>query len=231
MFELLTTNKQKTKINFDVALDFAGAEGSTIITNSGTGPGSFVALGDARITRVEHVIGDSCLLNSGTANSLLRSSDALAGGMRGRDFYVGFYCKHRGNTSDPYRGMLHLGAAGSSANGITLINSGLYLSNPAGSNWNVIAMPTPSTALFNHYGIAKRRSATNDQYRLFINGKIIGTFTPSLNTIFPGDDSSQIEIGINHSAAQSSNAYYANFRMKLGEYVHWDEFNPADDYL
>lgn len=232
MLEALFSAKRKVKSDFQIALDFAGQVGSQVISNTGTGNASFIANGGMTITSLEKVFGETCLLNNGANNNYLRSTNAIPGGMFEKEFYIGFYAKSRGNNNDPYRGFLHLGTSANSANGITFINDGLYIANNAGTNWQVIPMqPAPSTAVFDHFAIAKRITATNDSYRLFRNGKVVGTLNLASRTFIPGDTSAQLEIGLNHSSGQSVNSYMANFRMAIGNHVHWEEFNPLEDYL
>lgn len=232
MLDLLNgQGRRKVKSTFDIALDFAGQSGSQVIGNTGTGSATFTAQGAAAITDQAKMFGDTSLLLNGAATSFLRSLDAVPGGYVGKEFYIGFYAKSRGNTADPYRGFFHLGnKLASSAQGVLLINAGLYIANTAGSNWLVSSMAAPSTAVFEHFAVAKRMTGSNDSYRLFRNGKVIGTQTLGARQYVPGDDSAQLDIGINRAADQTVNTFIANFRMKIGDHVHWEEFNPLDDY-
>jgi hypothetical protein len=231
MFELLNSQKRRKSIGeFDIALDFAGQVGSQVIGNTGTGLATFTAQGAAAITDQAKVFGNTSLVLSGAATNFIRSLNAVPGGFVGKEFYIGFYARSRGNNTDPYRGFFHLGNRATSANGILLINDGLYIANPAASNWLVTSMAAPSTTVFEHFGIAKRRTASNDLYRLFRNGQIVGTQSLAIGQLVPGDDSAQLDIGINRAAGQTINSFIANFRMKIGDHVHWEPFNPADDY-
>ena len=231
MFELLNgQTRRKATSEFDIVLDFAGQTGSQVIGNTGTGSATFTAQGAAAITDQAKVFGNTSLLLNGGASNFVRSLDAVPGGYVGKEFYIGFYAKARGNNTDPYRGFFHLGNSATSAQGILLINDGLYISNPGGTNWLVTAQAAPSTAVFEHFAIAKRVTGSNDLYRLFRNGKVIGTQTLAARQNVPGDTSAQLDIGINRAAGQTVNTFMANFRMKIGDYVHWEEFNPMDDY-
>ena len=231
MLDLLNgKSRRKVMSTFDIALDFAGQSGSQVIGNTGTGSATFTAQGAAAITNQAKVFGDTCLLLNGGATNFLRSLDAIPGGIVGREFYIGFYAKARGNNTDPYRGFFHLGSSPTSAQGILLINDGLYIANPGGTNWLVTGQTAPSTAVFDHFAIAKRMTGNNDLYRLFRNGKVIGTQTLGARQSVPGDGSAQLDIGINRAAGQTVNTFMANFRMKIGDHVHWEEFNPLDDY-
>jgi len=231
MFEILNGQKRRKAIgDFDIALDFAGQVGSQVIGNTGTGLATFTAQGAAAITDQAKMFGDTSLLINGVAANFVRSLNAVPGGFIEKEFYIGFYAKSRGNYADPYRGFFHLGNRATSANGILLINDGLYIANTTGVSWMVVSMADPSATVFEHFAIAKRKTVSNDLYRLFRNGKVIGTQTVSAGAYVPGDDSPQLDIGINRAAGQTINSFIANFRMKIGDHVHWEEFNPLDDY-
>ena len=210
--------------NVPLLLHMDGSNGSTTFTDSSSNTVSVTANGNAQISTAQSKFGGSSGLFDGTGDYLTSSAAGLAIGSGDFTIEGWFYFN---SLQSGIRALWAHRSSGAAIGGALLIHTGgdvrLYISDSAGSNWQLLDFDpnlNVSTSTWHHIALVR----DGNTIRTFVDGAAGTTTTVSTGAI--GTSGSMSIMAGAADGTQEVDGYCDEFRLTVGTARYTAAFTP-----